>query len=90
MYHPDDLEVVYSGRHPKSTFYKKDDEVVMRKDLEHGFFWFNYELIWSYFLNDLGLSHGEIIKGLSIWLDETMNIKNLSPSLLMGDLFLFY
>ena len=77
MYHPDDLEIVHPKKFPQSSFYKKDGEIVMFQDLKYGYFWFDYYIIWSYFSKDLGLSDQQIKEGLTIWLDETMNIYNM-------------
>ena len=79
MYHPDDLEIVHSEKYPESTFYKKDGEVVMEQDLKNRYFWFGYDIIWSYFIDDLGLKYQQVKEGLTIWLDETMNIRGLTP-----------
>ena len=79
MYHPDDLEIVHSEKLPNSIFYKKDGEVVMEQNLKNRYFVFNYDIIWSYFQDDLGLTFQQVKEGLKIWLDETMNIRGLPP-----------
>ena len=83
MYNPDDLEVI-RGNDKYSTLYKKDGVVVMEKDLEYDIFSFDYDIIWSYFSEDLNISHDEIVKGLYFWLKTEMNISGfwLSDKLL--------
>ena len=82
MYNPDDLEIVYSEKYPDSTFYKKDGEVVMEQDLKNRYFWFGYDIIWSYFSDDLNLVDQQIKEGLKIWLEETLNIRDTPVSYL--------
>jgi hypothetical protein len=82
MYHPDDLEVVYSDDFPQSTFYKKNGVLVMEEDWdvpdhELMYFWFDYGEIWSYFLEYYNFTDSEIKKGLRVWLEETMGVTDV-------------
>ena len=78
MYHPDDLEIVHSEKYPNSIFYKKDGEVVMEQNLKYKIFRFDYDTIWSYFRKK-AITDRTIKEGLTIWLDETMNIRGFRP-----------
>ena len=77
---PEQLEIVKNPIYSNRTLYKKNDKIVMERDLKNKNFWFDYDDIWSFFENVFSMQYVEIQSLLEIWLEETLNLKWYRPS----------
>ena len=75
---PDQLEVVTSEKYPGSIFFRKDGFVVMEQDKKYKDFWFDYDVIWSFFESVFGMEYEQVQEVLSYWLDDTFKLKGFT------------
>lgn len=70
MYNPDYLDVLETCPDVEKVCYQiytKNDENIFMYNKTKNYFLFDFENVWSYFLNDLGLNPNEIKSGLKEW-----------------------
>lgn len=65
--------------YPTSIFYKKNGKVFMEQQLDSKYFWFDYDEIWSFFKQFLGMTGSEIKTVLKIWLKKTLKLEKYTP-----------
>ena len=84
---PDQLEIVTSEKYPNSIFYRKNGKVVMEQNKKFGYFWFDYDEIYSFFKSFFSMEYKEWQRIMKIWLEETFNLRGYTPSYCKNDFF---
>ena len=65
------------------TFYINEDRIILFYYYQHeknGFVYINYDEIWSFLKSIFGLESEQIKGVITHWLEETYNLKGLTPS----------
>ena len=83
-----DLDVVQSEENPSFMLcrYKKGHNLMIY-DRKNDYVFINYDDIWSFLENKFGLKLTEIKELTEIWLDETYNLRGITP---LNDWYLNY
>ena len=66
------------------TFYINEDRIILFYYYQHeknGFVYINYDEIWSFLKSIFGLESEQIKGVITHWLEETYNLKGLTPLL---------
>ena len=75
-----DLEVVQSEERPNWTLYRfEKGENVMIYNKENEYVYFNFDVIWSFFEDGIGLNYDEIQDIMGRWLDKVYNLRGVTP-----------
>ena len=75
-----DLDVVQSEENPSFMLYRyKKGHNLMIYDRKNDYVFINYDDIWSVLENKFGLKLTEIKELTEIWLDETYNLRGITP-----------
>ena len=83
-----DLDVVQSDENPSFMLYRyKKGHNLMIYDRKNDYVFINYDDIWSVLENKFGLKLTEIKELTEIWLDETYNLRGITP---LNDWYLNY
>jgi hypothetical protein len=83
-----DLDVVQSEENPSFMLYRyKKGHNLMIYDRKNDYVFINYDDIWSVLENKFGLKLTEIKELTEIWLDETYNLRGITP---LNDWYLNY
>jgi hypothetical protein len=64
------------------TFYINEDRIILFYYYQHdknGFVYINYDEIWSFLKSIFGLESEQIKGVITYWLEETYNLKGLTP-----------
>ena len=65
------------------TFYINEDRIILFYYYQHeknGFVYINYDEIWSFLKSIFGLESEQIKGVITHWLEETYNLKGLTPT----------
>jgi hypothetical protein len=68
-----DNKIVYVDKDRLPLFYYFPDE-------KNGYVYFNYDRIWMFFSDVIGLKYSEIQTIINNWLEETYNLRELTPT----------
>jgi hypothetical protein len=83
-----DLDVVQSEENPSFMLYRyKKGHNLMIYDRKNDYVFINYDDIWSVLENKFGLKLTEIKELTEIWLNETYNLRGITP---LNDWYLNY
>ena len=76
------LEVVQSDENPNYTLYRfEKGKNLMVYDRKNEYVYFNFDVIWSFFEDGIGLNYGETQDIMKKWLDEVYNLRGVTPIL---------
>jgi hypothetical protein len=73
------------------TFYINEDRIILfyyYQDKKNGYVYINYNEIWSFLESIFGLESLQIKGIITYWLEETYNLKGLTPQ--FSDYYNFY
>ena len=70
-----DLEIETNPDFPYHISYVKNGKVVMIQDNKYEEFYFDYDEVWSFFVNVLDMEFEESEDILSEWLEDTLKLK---------------
>ena len=74
-----DLTEYITDKEPNKIFYIKDKKVYMEQDIEYGRLWVDYKTIWMDLKMWFSLEYSDIQSVITKWVEETYNIKELTP-----------
>ena len=81
------LEVVQSQERPDWMLYRfEKGENLMVYDRKNEYVYFNFDVIWSFFEDGIGLNYGETQDIMKKWLDEVYNLRGVTPRYLIASL----
>ena len=74
-----DLTEYRDDEYPDSIFYIRGKKVYMEQNLEYGMLWVDYDTIWADLENWFSLEYDGIQSVITKWVNQTYNIKGLTP-----------
>ena len=65
--------------YPDYIFHMKDGKCILQHNKKNGYVYINYNEIWSFLKSFFGLEYEQRKGIITYWLEETYNLKGLTP-----------
>jgi hypothetical protein len=70
-----DLELYETGTNIKSTYFIKNEEIILDYNKEHEVVWVSYTEIWSFLRDFFSLDNTQTEKITKLWMEEHYKLK---------------